>query len=125
MLLLSTSLKAYDKTVHSFGETLPIEQRIFRLKVVKTFLKAAVPLSKLDAFRDILQEGGARLTDRSHMSELIPFVQMQEEKEIKQEISEKHVSVIFDGTTRLGEALAIVIRFVDDTFAIQQRLIRL
>ena len=37
----------------------------------------------------------------------------------------KSVSVIFDGTTRLGEAMAIVIRFVDDSFVIQQRLIRL
>ena len=37
----------------------------------------------------------------------------------------KSVSVIFDGTTRLGEVMAIVIRFVDDSFVIQQRLIRL
>ena len=122
---IATSLKAYDETAHPIGETLPMEQRIYRLKVVETFLKAAVPLSKLGMFRDILEQGGVRLTDRSHMSGLIPFVRMQEEKDIKQEISEKPISVIFDGTTRLGEALAIVIRFVDNTFTIQQRLIRL
>ena len=34
-------------------------------------------------------------------------------------------SVIFDETTRLGEALAIVARFVDDEWNVQQRLIRL
>ena len=36
----------------------------------------------------------------------------------------KPVSVVFDGTTRLGEAMAIVIRFfVDNSFAITLRLI--
>ena len=35
------------------------------------------------------------------------------------------MSVVFDGTTRLGEALAIVIRFVDESFVIQQRLVHL
>ena len=78
---IATSLKTYryDDTTHPAGETLPMEQRVFRLKVVKTFLKAAVPLSKLDAFRDILEEGGTGPTDRSHMAELIPFVLRQEE----------------------------------------------
>ena len=32
---------------------------------------------------------------------------------------------MFNGTRRLGEALAIVIRFVDESFVIQQRLVRL
>ena len=35
------------------------------------------------------------------------------------------ISVIFDGTTRLGEALAIVVRFVDDGWKINQSLVRL
>ena len=37
------------------------------------------------------------------------------------------MSLIFDGTTRLGEALAIVVRFVSDSddWKIEQRLIRL
>ena len=59
------------------------------------------------------------------MSDLIPFLCSQEQADIKNEIGEKPVSVIFDGTTRLGEALAIVVRFVDDSFSIQQRLVRL
>ena len=52
------------------GETLPMEQRLYRLKVLKTFLRAAVPLSKLDAFRDILEENVS--LDRRHMSDLVP-----------------------------------------------------
>ena len=34
-------------------------------------------------------------------------------------------SVIFDGSTRLGEALAIMVRFVESEWNVQQRLVRL
>ena len=37
----------------------------------------------------------------------------QEVDLIEKELSDKAVSVIFDGTTRLGEALAILLCFVD------------
>ena len=122
---IANSLKAYDTKHHPVGETLPMEQRVYRLKVLKTFLRAAIPLSKLDAFRDLLEENAVRLTDRRHMSDLIPFLFFQEQDNIKSEISERPLSVIFDGTTRLGEAMAIVVRFIDDSFTIQQRLVHL
>ena len=35
------------------------------------------------------------------------------------------MSVIFDGTTRYGEAMAIIVRFVDTEFHVQQRLLRM
>lgn len=119
------SLKIYDAEHHPVGETLPMSQRVYRLKVLKTFLRAAIPLTKLDPFRYLLEENAVRLTDRRHMSDLIPFLYSQERADIKTEIGERPLSVIFDGTTRLGEALAIVVRFIDDSFAIQQRLVRL
>ena len=49
-----------------------------RLKVLKTFLRAASPLTKLDTFRDLLEENAVQLTDRRHMSDLIPFLYSQE-----------------------------------------------
>ena len=52
------ALGAYDKEVHPVGETLPADQRVFRIKVVSTFLRAGVPLNKIDVFRDVLEEGG-------------------------------------------------------------------
>ena len=53
------------------------------------------------------------------MSDLVPCA--QEQADIKAEISGKPVYVVFDGTTcRLGEAMAVVVQFVDDSFAIQQ-----
>ena len=84
---IAESLHAYDKTNHPAGETLPMEQRVYRLKVLKTFLRAAVPLTKLNAFRDLLEESMFRLTDRSHMSDLVPLVVTQEIADIKSEIS--------------------------------------
>ena len=98
---------------------------MYRLKVVKTFWREAVPISKVDASRDLLEEKSFRLTDHRHMCDLIPFIITQEKAGIKAEIVGKPVSVVFDGTTRLGEAMAIVIRFIDNSFAITQRLIRL
>lgn len=80
------------------------------------------PLTKLNAFRNLLEENMLRLTDQSHMSDLVPLVVVTQEKS---EISGKPVSVIFDGTTRLGEAMAIVVRFTNSSFVIQQCLIHL
>lgn len=63
-----------------------------------------------------------RLTDSSHMSQLVPFICEEEKRRIKQESNGKLVPLIFDGTSRLGEVLAIVIRFVKN-WNIVQRLV--
>ena len=57
------------------------------------------------------------------MHDLIPFIHKQELEKIQEEISGKYVSVVFDGTTRLGKALAIVICYVDSEWQIMQRLV--
>ena len=56
---------------------------------------------------------------------MIPFILNQEFENIHEEINGKDVSVIFDGTTRLGEALAIVVHYVDPEWKILQRLVHL
>ena len=48
----------------------------------------------------------------------------QEVKRVREEVQGRNVSAIFDGTTRLGEAMAIILRFVDDQWGIQQCLVR-
>ena len=122
---IADALKIHNSKEHLKGETLPQQQQVFRVKVVTAFLRAAVPLNKLESFRDLLEEGAYRLTDRRNMSDLVPFILKQEQQQLHTEISGKFVSVIFDGTTRLGEALAIVVRFVSDQWTIEQRLVRL
>ena len=117
-------LKKGDVT-HPVGETLPMDQRVYRVKGLKCFLSSAVPLAKMEYFRELLEENSFRLSDRRHMSDLIPLLVSQEQDNIKGEISGRPISVVFDGTTRLGEAMAVVVRFIDASFSIQQRLIRL
>ena len=110
---------------HPVGETLPMDQRVYRVKVLKSFLRAVVPLAKVEHFRELLEENSFRLTDRRHMSDLIPLLLSQLQADIKKELSGRPISVVFDGTTRLGEAMAVVIRYIDSSFTIKQRLIRL
>ena len=120
---ISQSLKQYDQKVRPVGETLP-ESRVFRVKVVSTFLRAGVPLSKLHHFREVLEQHAYRLADRRGMYDLIPFVLADETKQLKAEIEGRNVSIIFDGMTRLGEALAIIVRFVIE-WKIEQRRLQL
>ena len=106
------------------GETLPVQQQVYsyRVKVVTALLKAGIPLSKLDCLRDILEENAFRLTDRRHMFDLVPFVLNEEIARLKNEIDGKYLSLIFDGTSRLGEAMAVV-RFVSSDWTLEQRLL--
>ena len=64
------------------------------------------------------------------MSDLIPLVVSQEQVDIKSELPGRSVSVIFDGMrlhvhVHVGEALTIVVCFIDEPFTSQQWLIHL
>ena len=122
---LAETFQKYNDDVHLRGETLPQTQQVFRVKVLKSFLRAGIPLNKIGPLRDLLEEGGYRLCDRRFLYDLIPFVVKEEEMQIKDEIKNKHVGVIFDGTTHTCEALAIILRFISDSFTVEQRLVRI
>ena len=76
-----------------------MDQQVYHVKVVTAFLWAAVPLNKLEHFQELLEVHAFHLSDRRHMSDIIPFIFAQEHTRIKEEISGEYVSVIFDGTT--------------------------
>ena len=57
------------------------------------------------------------------MFDLVPLILKEEEVCLKQELKGKQVGAIFDGTTRLGEAMAIILRFVDESWTLEQRLV--
>ena len=123
---LLTFLRRQDEEGNPKGETLPEDMRLFRFDLVEAFLSAGMPLSKIDHLRSFLEKYGHRLTAHGHLSQMIPSIIEKEKETLKTELSlVDDCSVIFDGTTRLGEALAIVVRFVDDEWNVQQRLIRL
>ena len=108
---IADMLAKYDKTVHPVGDTLSESVCVYRVQVVRTFLRAGVPLGKVDTFRKLLEENAFRLCDSSNLRELIPFVRKQEQVSLVDEVNGKLVSVIFDGTTHVCEALVIILRY--------------
>ena len=120
---IADSLIKYNEEFHPRGETLPQQQQVYHVKVMSAFLKAGVPISKIESIKDLLEENALRLTDRRNMHDYIPFI-LSEESRILSEIEGKNLSVIFDGTTCLGEALAVLVRYVTPDWEIEQRLVR-
>ena len=93
---IADMLRKYDKNKHPIGEGLSDEVRVFRIKVVKSFLKAGV-----DCFREVFEESAFRLSHSSNLSQLIPFIREQEFASIREDIKGNDIGVIFDGTTRV------------------------
>ena len=94
------------------------------IKVVSSMLKAGVPLSKIDAFRNLLEEKAYALTSATNLRQLLPFIRHQEIDTLKKESASKPLSIIFDGTTHVCEAMVVVVRYISD-WDIQQRVCRL
>ena len=69
---------------------------------------------------ELLEETVCRLTDRRHLFDLIPLILAEEKQHIKLSIQGKYLSVIFDGKSHCGEALAILVRYIDDSWNVQQ-----
>lgn len=87
-------------------------------------MQAEVPLRKIEAFREILEENAFCLTDCCNMHAYVPFILKEEEGRIRCEIDGRHLSVTFEATSRLGEALPIILHFVSDDWIFQQRSVR-
>ena len=117
-------LQTYDREVQPAGRQVSMEERVYRAKVVEQFLKAGIPLRKIDSLRELLEENALRLTHSSHLFDYIAPLHLKEKQSIREQISGRDVSLIFDGTSRLGEALAILIRFCVG-WSIKQKLVRL
>ena len=72
-----------------------------------------------------LEENGYRLTGSSHLGQYVAMALKQEIERIKQELEmpgrvgmTRDLSAIFDSSTRQGEAIAIIVRFVDNNWNI-------
>jgi len=64
-------------------------------------LRAGVPLSKVDQFRDLLEEHAFALTSATNLRQLLPFLHCEELNVLKREIANKSLSIISDGTTHV------------------------
>ena len=55
----------------------------------------------------------------------VPSILQEQQAQVHREILGRQVSVIFEGTSRLEEALAFVVQFISDEFTIEQCLVKL
>ena len=107
------------------SSALPDDVAKRRIDVVEAFLSAGIPLAKITLLRPLLEAGNLRLTHPSHLSQHILFVMETEMNRLRAELAgADHLAVIFDGSTYQGEALAILLRYLDSEWRPQQRLVR-
>ena len=78
--------------------------------VVETFLKAGIALAKSDYLRPLLEKLGSR----SLLSQLIPVMLAKEKDTVKSALSSQSLSIVFDGSTRLGETVVVCLPQLED-----------
>ena len=122
-----TIIEAFRREGSSKDSTLPVEECAYGLEVVGEFLKAGIPIGKIDMLRSLLEKNSYRLTGNCYIGQYVSMTLKQEIERIKQESEmpgqvgmTRDLSTIFDGNTRQGEAIAIIVRFVDNNWNIQR-----
>ena len=58
---IAETLETQDSVIFPKGESLPDNQRVYRVKVVRNVLSVGVALNKIPLFREVLEENGFRL----------------------------------------------------------------
>ena len=64
-----------------------------------------------------------RVPDTSHLKQLIPTIHAQELERVKKALQGRSISIIFDGTTRVCEAFAVVACYIDEASNIHQMFV--
>jgi hypothetical protein len=98
-------------------------EMIFRYRTTETFLASGVALNVCDMMRPLLERTGLSLTSSTHLKVYVPKIESAEFALLEEEMREQYISVSFDGTTRLGEAINTTARWCPSTFDLQVRLI--
>ena len=73
-------------------ETLPEVQKVYRIRIVTTFLQSGIPISTVNLFHELLEEHAFRLPDRRGLYDLILS---EELSKIKAEIVGKHTYLCY------------------------------
>ena len=58
-----------------------------KVKVVEEFLRAGIPIGKIDMLRSLLEKNGQRLTASAHLGQYISIVFKQEVERMKRRMS--------------------------------------
>ena len=104
--------------------TLDADLLLYRYRTVESCMAKGIPIEKIDGLRPLLERAGKSLTDSSHLRTFIPKIEERELAKLRVEHENEFVAIIFDGTTRLGEAINVCTRFCPADFsAIFKRLV--
>lgn len=105
------------------GTNVKIETQLWRYRLTESFMAAGIEPSKINRMRTVLQRGNEVSTDCSHLMSMVPKVEADEFERIHNELLNQVVSAIFDGETRVGEAMALILRFCTADFRLHQVLV--
>ena len=107
-------------------ENVPMAVQVHRFEILEALIHAGIPVSKVNSvkLRRKLEENVGKLVDASHLvsTYLTPLL-AKEFETLKMEVGSNLVGIYSDGTTQLGEAFAIVARWVDEDMKVQTRVI--
>ena len=96
------------------------DKLLFRFNVMETVLPAGIAPEKFAVLSGILSED----IPASHMTQFVPKIEAFEFQRLRAEIKDQKVTVIYDGTTRLGECIVLLLRWCPSDFSgIQMRLV--
>lgn len=113
----------YSQHVEEKFGTIDKDTALFRMRCVECFMGTGTPLKRLDKFRSLLEREGHSLSDSSNMTNMfVPKIHKREIDLLMAEIKNELLSISFDGTTRLGEAINMTVRWCSGSFKIEQRL---
>jgi hypothetical protein len=114
----------YEKNPDTQGATVATDTHVYRWHVMESLMYAGIPYAKADMIRPLLEHASHPLTDSRNLGRTyIPLIQERELKRLRKELLKQWFALIFDGTTRLGEAINMVTRSITDEFQICMRLI--
>ena len=100
--------------------SLSLDTLLFRFNVMETILAACLAPASLDVLSGLLKEA---VPDTSNMKCFVPKVEAFEFERVRNEIQGQKATFNFDGTTRLGEAIVVLLRWCPADFSgIQMRL---
>jgi hypothetical protein len=110
---LEKTIEQHYVDTRAKGESLSMGHKVCRVESLRTVMISGLKLSVYDKpLRRDLEQGGKRLLDSSGMAQLVPIVLADEQHTLAREVTGRHLSAIFDGTTDGAEVLALLVRQV-------------
>ena len=106
-------------------DRVPEAVRVFRAELVEVCGKAGIPMNKISKMREFLEQrvGMPLARPDNLVKTYLPVLTAKEKDKLRSELKGQLVGVYHDGTTWLGEAFAIVVRWCTEDFTIPVRCV--